>query len=51
MTQWAVRTRAGDIKVIGFPIPDQFPEDTLSAEERATDLRQFNEQQTFTDIG
>ncbi len=51
MAPWAVRTRSGDVAVLGFPIPDQYPETKLSLRERGGRLRSYVDETKFTTVG
>lgn len=51
MVPWAVQTRVGDIGVIGFPIPDQYPEHRLSIQQHASRVQKFANETQFTEIG
>jgi hypothetical protein len=51
MAPWAIRGDAGDIRVLGFAIPDQFPEQKLPVSEHASAIRSFVSATEFQDVG
>ncbi len=51
MVPWEVRSHSGSIKVVGFPVPDQFPVHKFAATRFASLLRSFHSETEFTDVG
>ncbi len=50
MTPCAIRTPISDIRVIGFPIPTEFPEEVMSASEYEAQIREYNASTKFTEM-
>ncbi|MCB0322094.1 MAG: hypothetical protein KDD69_00940, partial [Bdellovibrionales bacterium] len=50
MCPWAVSDGVTDIKVLGFPVPDTFPEERWDAELYAAEIRQYMQQTRFTKL-
>jgi hypothetical protein len=51
MAPCTIGGRGADVRLIGFPIPDRFPEQRFSAEARKGEILSYERQTQFTDIG
>ncbi|HMO16027.1 MAG TPA: hypothetical protein PKD64_03985 [Pirellulaceae bacterium] len=51
MVPWAVRTKTGEVTIVGFPLPFEFPEDAINAEQHANRLRDMADNVASTSIG